>query len=103
MESTDVKIEPATQKSGDVSLKEKAEGTSCSGSACMFSNYYALAFLIPFLAVTAYSLAQGATCAATGGQACAFSAFAVGGLAGLTSLGLVTAIKKMRKLAVKRT
>ncbi len=75
---------------------QQLKAESCSSGACMFSNYRTLAFLLPFLAVTGYSLSQGDSCAITGGRACAASAVAVGALAGLTSLGLVSAIKKFR-------
>jgi hypothetical protein len=102
MELKDGLNEPATETAGDVSAKEKSAGAYCSSNACMFSNYYTLAFLVPFLFVTAYSLYQGASCAASGEHACALSAVAVGGLAGLTSVGLVAGIKKFRKSTLKQ-
>jgi hypothetical protein len=93
-ESTESAVSPAQTPSAAAC---DTDASSCASGSCMFSNYKTLAFMIPFVAVTAYSMTQGSACSVAGGQPCALSAVAVGALAGLTSLGLVTAIKAIRK------
>ena len=97
-ESTESAVSPAQAPSQTPSAATcDTNAGSCASGGCMFSNYKTLAFMIPFVAVTAYSMTQGSACTVAGGQPCALSAIAVGALAGLTSLGLVTAIKAIRK------
>ena len=100
--STEIESPKSMAEESPATRAEKQAGESCASGTCMFSNYRTLAFMIPFLAVTGYSLSQGATCAATGEHACAASAVAVGALAGLTSLGLVTAIKSLKRKAAQK-
>jgi hypothetical protein len=100
MKTTEVANEAANQTNDQLLPQENIKGAGCAANACPFSNYYTLAFMIPFLSVTVYSLYQGASC--SGQHACAVSAVAVGALAGLTSLGLVAGIKKFRKSTLKQ-
>jgi hypothetical protein len=76
--------------------RESSEGKTCASGGCSSAKYRAVAFLVPFVAVTAYSLTQETSCAVSGAHACAASAVALGALAGLTSIGLVTGIKALK-------
>ncbi len=100
MNSTELPNESLNLVADKTSLAGNNATTSCTTGSCIFSNYYAQAFLIPFIAVTAYTLS--APCSA-GGNTCIFSAAAVGGLAGLTSIFLVAGVKKLRHLKVAKT
>ncbi len=74
-----------------------SDASACGTGSCSSSSYTAKAFFIPFLAVTAYSVIQGNSCATTDGHACTVTAVAVGVLAGLTSVALIKLIKAFRR------
>jgi hypothetical protein len=99
-QTAETSVAPMGLCSSQASCKS-ADASSCGTGGCSSSNYTAKAFFIPFLAVTAYSVIQGNSCAATSGHACTASAVAVGVLAGLTSVALVKTIKALRKTGFK--
>ncbi len=71
-------------------------------SSCSSMKYKVAAFLIPCLAVTAYSLTQETSCATGGTHPCAISAVVLGLLAGATSFGLVSAIKAFKARTIAK-
>jgi hypothetical protein len=90
-------------KQSDLVLEnQKTAGSKlCASNTCVFSNYRIMSFIVPFLAVSAYSLNCNSACAVDGTHACAASALVVGALAGCTSLGAVTLILALKKLTKK--